>query len=195
LSQPKCRYRHGHRLCRRFDSGQACIGPGPTAFTLDESGYNGYTINSDHTITNIPVSTTMQTKNVTSTTLLSTAKPLNLFAPSAGLWAADLCATNPPSVACAKAPPMFSTAVPATLLLSIPLPPTPVMVVGPGLSGKRYFALSQNIANPTGLECNTLAVLNGHPEWLGNPHRDFQQYIRYGDSDGQVPGLCRGEQP
>src|ERR1035441_8507521 len=54
----------------------ASIGPGPTAFTLDETGYNGYTYNSDHTITNIPVSTTMQTKNVTYTTLLSTAKPL-----------------------------------------------------------------------------------------------------------------------
>ena len=58
----------------------ACTGPSPTAFTLDETGYNGYTINSDGTITNIPVSTTMQTKNVTTTTLLSNALPLNLFA-------------------------------------------------------------------------------------------------------------------
>jgi YVTN family beta-propeller protein len=136
----------------------ACTGPGPTAFTLDETGYNGYTLNSDGTITNIPVSTTMQTKNVTTTTLLSTAKPLNLFAPSAGLWAADLCATNPPSLLCENAADVFNGS-PATFLMSIPLLPTPVMVAGPGLSGSRYFALSQNIASPTGLECNNSPTL------------------------------------
>jgi DNA-binding beta-propeller fold protein YncE len=131
----------------------ACTGPGPTAFTLDETGYSGYTLNSDGTITNISVSTNMQTKNMTTTTLLSTAKPLNLFAPSGGLWAADLCATNPPSVACENAADVF-TGIPATFQISIPLLPTPVMVAGPGTGGKRYFALSQNIATPTGLECN-----------------------------------------
>jgi DNA-binding beta-propeller fold protein YncE len=40
-------------------------------------------------------------------------------------------------------------------LLSIPLPPTPIMVVGSGLRGQRYFALTQNIASPTGMECNS----------------------------------------
>jgi DNA-binding beta-propeller fold protein YncE len=43
---------------------------------------------------------------------------------------------------------------PVTLLLSIPLPPTPVMVMGPPLRGTRFFAVSQNIVSPTGLECN-----------------------------------------
>jgi len=131
----------------------ASIGPGPTAFTLDETGSNGYTYNSDHTITNIPISTTLQTKQVDYTTLSSTAVPLNLFSPSAGLWAADLCATTPPSSACNSAADVF-TGGPQTFLLSIPLPPTPVMVLGPGLRGTRFFALSQNIATPTGLECN-----------------------------------------
>jgi len=73
----------------------ATIGPGPTAFTLDETGYNGFTINSDHTITNIPVSSTLQTKNVTYSTLSSTAEPLNLFSPSSGLWATDPMAITP----------------------------------------------------------------------------------------------------
>ena len=139
----------------------ACTGPGPTAFTLDETGYNGYTLNSDGTITNIPVSTTMQTKNMTSTTLLSTAKPLNLFAPSAGLWVADLCATFPINASCISGSlltqvpgaDVFSGS-PATQVNAIPLLPTPVMVAGSGLSGKRYFALSQNIVSPSGLECN-----------------------------------------
>ena len=132
---------------------EASIGPGPTAFTMDSTGSNGYTIDSDHTITNFPVSTSLQAKNVTYTTLPSTAEPLNLFSPSSGLWAADLCATTPPSSVCNNATDVF-TGSPQTFLLSIPLAPTPVMVVGPGLSGKRYFAVSQNIATPTGVECN-----------------------------------------
>ncbi|MGD0682514.1 MAG: hypothetical protein ABR990_10715 [Terracidiphilus sp.] len=122
----------------------ATIGPGPTAFTLDETGYNGFTINSDHTITNIPVSSTLQTKNVTYSTLSSTAEPLNLFSPSSGLWATDLYGNYAD----------VFTGGPATFLLAVPLLPTPVMVMGPGLRGTRYFALSQNIASPTGLECN-----------------------------------------
>ncbi|MGA3161260.1 MAG: hypothetical protein ABSC77_08575 [Terracidiphilus sp.] len=131
----------------------ASIGPGPTAYTLDETGSNAYTYNSDHTVSNIPISTTLQTKQVDYTTLSSLAVPLNLFSPSAGLWATDLCATIPPSSACEPAADVF-TGGPQTFLLSIPLPATPVLVVGPGLRGTRYFALSQNIATPTGLECN-----------------------------------------
>ena len=50
---------------------------------------------------------------------------------------------------------MFSPGSPQTFLLAIPLAPTPVMVVGPGIRGSRYFAVSQNIANPTGVECNS----------------------------------------
>src|ERR1039457_3449920 len=34
----------------------ASIGPNPTNFTIDESGSTGYTFNSDHTLTNFPVS-------------------------------------------------------------------------------------------------------------------------------------------
>jgi len=123
---------------------QASIGPGPTAFSLDETGYNGYAIDSDGTLSNIPVSSTMQTKNVSFSTLPSTAKPLNLFSPSAGLWATDLYG-NLADV---------FTGGPAALLLSIPLAPTPVMVTGPAINGRRYFAVSQNITTPTGLECN-----------------------------------------
>jgi len=133
---------------------EAPIGPGPSAFTVDETGTSGYTINSDGTLTNFPVSTSLQEKNVVYTTLPSKAKPLNLFSPSSGLWAADLCATIPPANVCQSAADVF-TGSPQTFLLSIPLAPTPVMVVGPGLRGQRYFAVSQNIASPTGVECNS----------------------------------------
>src|ERR1700733_5969018 len=35
----------------------APIGPGPLAFSMDENGATGYTVNSDGTVTNFPVST------------------------------------------------------------------------------------------------------------------------------------------
>jgi YVTN family beta-propeller protein len=146
----------------------APIGPGPTAFTLDESGTNGYTINSDHTLTNFPVSGTLQAKNVTYTTVSNTAQLLNLFSPSSGLWATDLCATFPPSTVCENVADVF-TGSPQTFLLSIPLQSTnpvantPVMVTGPGTRGTRYFAVSQNLVTsdnptPTGMECNNSAT-------------------------------------
>ena len=74
---------------------QAPIGPGPTAFTVDETGSNGYTVNSDGTLTNFPVSTSCRTKNVDYTTLPTTANAVNLFSPSGGLWAADSMAMSP----------------------------------------------------------------------------------------------------
>jgi YVTN family beta-propeller protein len=141
---------------------QVPIGPGPSAFTVDETGSNGYTVNSDHTITNFPVSTSLQAKNVSPTTLPTGAEPLNLFSPSAGLWAADLCANYP---VCQNAADVFAGS-PQAFVLPIPLAATsptpvntPVMVMGPGLRGQRYFAISQNLVtstnpNPTGMECN-----------------------------------------
>jgi DNA-binding beta-propeller fold protein YncE len=123
----------------------AAIGIGPTSFTLDASGSSGYTINSDHTLTEFPVSTNLQEKLVLNTTLPPLAQPLNLFSPTAGLWAADLNGN------------LLDIFVgnPLSYLSSIPIAPTPVMVVGAGSGAQRYFILSQNIAAPTGVECNS----------------------------------------
>jgi DNA-binding beta-propeller fold protein YncE len=123
----------------------AAIGIGPTSFTLDATGSSGYTINSDHTLTEFPVSTNLQEKLVLNTTLPPLAQPLNLFSPTAGLWAADLNGN------------LLDIFVgnPLAYLSSIPIAPTPVMVVGAGSGAQRYFILSQNIAAPTGVECNT----------------------------------------
>src|SRR6266581_3774567 len=41
---------------------QATIGPDPIAFALDSNGATGYTVNSDHTLTNFPVSISLQQK-------------------------------------------------------------------------------------------------------------------------------------
>ena len=123
----------------------ACIGPGPTTFTVDASGSTGYTINSDHTLTNFPVSTSLQEKNVNYTTLPSTAQPVNLLSPGSGLWAADLDGNVADTF----------TGNPQTFLRSIPLAPTPVMVANSGTNSQRFFGISQGISDSTGLECNT----------------------------------------
>ena len=62
----------------------APIGPGPLTFTIDELGGNGYTINSDGTLSNFPISSNLQAKQVNYTTVPSTAQLVNLFSPSAG---------------------------------------------------------------------------------------------------------------
>jgi DNA-binding beta-propeller fold protein YncE len=135
----------------------APIGPGPLTFTIDETGSNGYTINSDGTLSNFPISQNLQAKQVDYTTVPSTAQLVNLFSPSTGLFAADL-SGNEADV---------FTGFPQSFKLSIPVQATPVMIVGPGLNSQRFFALSQgNVA--TGVSCNnspskagTNGVVNG----------------------------------
>src|SRR5580658_630827 len=45
----------------------APIGPGPSTFTIDETGNNGYTIDSDGTLSNFPISPSLQQKQVSFT--------------------------------------------------------------------------------------------------------------------------------
>ena len=126
---------------------QVPIGPGPAAFTIDEYGSNGYTYNTDHTISNFPVSTSLQPKNVSYTTLPVSAQPLNIDAPANALWVGDLAGNLVDSFA----------NTPGTLKLSIPMAPasTPVFVAGsPTSQGQREYVISQNLGSPTGVECN-----------------------------------------
>lgn len=121
----------------------APIGVGPITFTLDETGSTGYTVNSDGTITNFPASNNLQQKNVTFSTLPSTAVPVNLFSPSSGLWMADLDG-NVIDVL---------TGAPEAFKLAIPVAPTPIGVVGPGVVAQRNYAITQG-AVATGVDCN-----------------------------------------
>jgi len=123
---------------------QAVIGPGPTSFTLDETGSNGYTVNGDGTLTNFPVTSTLQAKNVQFTTLPTTASVVNLFSPSAGIWAADLNGNLIDVL----------SGFPGTFKLAVPVAATPVMVIGPNLVGQRNYAIAQNVTDSTGVACN-----------------------------------------
>jgi DNA-binding beta-propeller fold protein YncE len=77
-------------------------------------------------------------------TLPSTADPVNLFSPTSGLYAADLSGGLVD----------VFTGFPQAFKLSIPVSPSPVMMIGPSSLGQRDFAISQNLAAPTGVECN-----------------------------------------
>lgn len=123
---------------------QSIIGPGPISFSADETGTNGYTLNSDGTITNFPISAQLQFRNVEFTTLPATARIVNLFSPSGGLWAADLDGDVADVL----------SGFPATFKLAIPVAPTPVQVVGPMTVKQRDYVLSQNFSDPSGVACN-----------------------------------------
>jgi DNA-binding beta-propeller fold protein YncE len=124
----------------------APIGPGPRAFVMDQLGATGYTLDSDGTLANFPITTSLQAKNVVYSTLSSSAKPVNLLAPTSGMWAADLDG---------NAVDVF-TGSPQAFKLAVPVAPTPVTVVGsPNLSGQREYAISQNFVDATGVTCNT----------------------------------------
>src|ERR1035441_3635361 len=47
----------------------APIGPGPSAFAMDQLGATGYTVDSDGTLANFPITTSLQAKMVTYSTL------------------------------------------------------------------------------------------------------------------------------
>ena len=119
------------------------IGPNPNAFTVDANGSTGYTVNSDGTLTNFPVSTNLQEKQITFTTLRSTAQPVQLYSPSTGLWAADLTGNNVDVL----------TGSPQTFKLAIPVAATPIAIVGSGSGSQRNYVISQNV--PYGVTCNT----------------------------------------
>jgi len=122
---------------------QSPIGVGPISFSLDQTGSTGYTYNSDGTVTNFPASAQLQQKNVTVTTLPSNSVPVNMFSPSAGLWMTDLTG-NLVNV---------FTGSPETFKLSIPVAPTPIMVIGPGTVSQRNYAITQG-AVTDGVACN-----------------------------------------
>lgn len=124
---------------------QAPIGPGPLSFTTDQTGSAGYTVNSDGTLTNFRVATTLQANNVTYSTLPAASNSVGLFSPSSGLWVADLNG-NVVDV-------LTGSSGALTFKLAIPVAPTPTVISGPPLLGQHNYSISlNNSATPAGSE-------------------------------------------
>jgi YVTN family beta-propeller protein len=122
----------------------APIGPGPVTFSIDEAGANGYTVNSDGTLSNFPITQSLQAKNVLYSTLPSTAQPVNLFTPASGLYAADLYGNVVD----------FFSGSPQAFRLAVGVSATPVTIMGPGTGGQRLYSINQG-AVASGTACNT----------------------------------------
>lgn len=128
---------------------QAPIGIGPTAFTLDSQGGNGYSLDRNGTITNFPISTSLQQKQELFTALPPTAQPQNIYAAASGLFISDLTG---------NAVDVYSGS-PESYKLSIPVATTPVFMAGQASgSNVREYALSQGFTDSAGpqagLTCN-----------------------------------------
>jgi YVTN family beta-propeller protein len=129
---------------------QSPIGPGPLSFTVDGAGATGYTVNSDGTLTNFQISSTLQYKNLEYSTLVNGTNALNLFSPTSGLWLADN-GTNGNLLD-------ILIGYPETFKQSIPVAAGPVLVSGPSSTGQRNYVISQiadTAAGTEGLACNT----------------------------------------
>ncbi|MGA3334668.1 MAG: hypothetical protein ABSC62_10965 [Terracidiphilus sp.] len=130
---------------------EAPIGPGPRDFTLNSVGVLGYTVNSDGTISNFGITTSLQAKNVSYSTLPPTAEPVNFMAPSVGLWAADRYGDFVDLFS--GLPEAFNLAIPVSTSGS---PATmPVFIAGaPTLPAQREYVLSQNVPDNAPMTCN-----------------------------------------
>jgi DNA-binding beta-propeller fold protein YncE len=167
---------------------QAPIGPGPITFTMDESGSTGYTVNSDGTLTNFPVATSLQAKNVNYSTLPSTAEPVGLFSPSTGLWIADLNGNIADVL----------TGFPETFKLAVPVATTPVMIIGPGVVSQHNYSISQGFdapqgGNTNGIACNVspaTAPVNGEADSIETTSFTVSARISLGLSTGPLLGKC-----
>ena len=68
---------------------QATIGNFPLDFTLDTPGATAYTIDRDGSLSVVPISTSLQTKNVLTSTLTATAIPINVAVGAGVLYVID----------------------------------------------------------------------------------------------------------
>jgi len=113
----------------------ANLGVNPYYFVLNSGGNTGYTLNSDGTVNSFGISTTLQTKDVLQTTLLSGAGPNNILPLTTSTYISEAGSRN--SIA-------QLTGSPLALKQELPIDTgyTPVYIVG-AAAGTRAYAISQ----------------------------------------------------
>ena len=160
----------------------APIGPGPVTFTLSGAGSTAWTLNGDGTVSNIPVTTNLQAKQITYSTLnpiptsgtFSGLDPVvALFGGALGLFALDV-NLNQVDVL---------TGSPDAFKLTVPVDQTPVTMVGVS-SATRYYAISQMI--PYSAACNV------NPRGVGTTGMaDAIETATYSTPSAHIPvGVC-----
>ena len=149
---------------------QSQIGPGPLTFSVDGTGSNSYTLNSDTTLTNFQVSSNLQYKNLGYSTLPSGMPNIpmytGIFSPNTGLWITD--ANN--------AQVDILTGIPATYKQPVPVAPLPLLTVGPNAGSQRNYVVSLNNSQTSTLTYN----YNVSNPCDSSPHTQTQM----GEADG-----------
>jgi YVTN family beta-propeller protein len=130
-------------------------GVGPSTFALDGTGSTAYSTNCDGTISTVPLSTTLQSKNVLTTTLPSTVNsqgqevntlPTNLLVTSTADYV-----TEPHSTTLNGQPAVgVLTSSPPSLKLEIPITAPSLINVTGVVNGQRIYSISQGNSTPTG---------------------------------------------
>jgi YVTN family beta-propeller protein len=115
---------------------QAIIGTGPLTFALDATGSTAYSVNCDGTVSTVPISTSLQSKNVLTTTLPRDASgntlPANMLTTTTGQYVVEQNRTALGAL----------TGSPASLKQEIPVAPSLVNAIG--VPAAQYiYAISQ----------------------------------------------------
>lgn len=117
------------------------VGPDPYYFNISATGGTGYTLNSDRTLSSFPITQTVQTSNVTSTSLLAGAAPNSIFSNAGNSSVGNIFLTDPGRSSVAQ---LLSTSTPSLRQeLPIALGYSPVYIAGLA-NGPRSYVLSQS---------------------------------------------------
>ncbi len=117
---------------------QAEIGNGPLSFAIDPTGATAYSENCDGTISTVPISQSLQTNKVGSSTLLANAVPINMLVITGTQYVTE---EGRDAIAA-------MTGSPPSLKQEVPVAPSVINVTG-SATGQRVYAISQgNISTP-----------------------------------------------
>jgi YVTN family beta-propeller protein len=120
---------------------QALLGNGPLAVSLSSSGTSATVANSDHTVNTYTPSTTLETKNIQSSTLLPGAEPQNLLYTATNLFITE---PNIPAVAVLT----NSSSGVYQLTQALPVPASPINLAG-NSSATRVYSITQDNGSGT----------------------------------------------
>jgi YVTN family beta-propeller protein len=120
---------------------QALLGNGPLAVSLSSSGTSATAANSDHTVNTYTPSTTLETKNIQSSTLLPGAEPQNLLYTATNLFITE---PNIPAVAVLT----NSSSGVYQLTQALPVPASPINLAG-NSNATRVYSITQDNGSGT----------------------------------------------
>ncbi len=128
---------------------QALLGNGPVAITMNSSGTSVTTTNTDGTVNTYSPSTTLETKNIQSSTLLQPAQPVNLLSTGSTLYITE---PNVPAVAVLT---NNSSGV-YQLTQELAVPASPINVAGNANASRVYSITQDNGSNAVAFgDCET----------------------------------------